>query len=55
MIGPKPLCGSCVYLTKGGKCKAFPKGIPEEIQWDGYDHRKPFKGDNGIRYKKRKL
>ena len=33
------------------KCKAFPKGIPEEIFILGEsDHTEPFKGDNGIQF-----
>jgi len=35
-------------------CKAFPKGIPEEILSGRNKHTKPFKGDNGIHYKERK-
>mgnify|MGYP003314263492 CR=1 FL=1 len=32
-------------------CEAFPKGIPAEITMDGYAHRKPYPGDNGILFK----
>tara|TARA_Y100000310_G_C20505136_1_gene726034 strand:+ start:758 stop:967 length:210 start_codon:yes stop_codon:yes gene_type:complete len=32
------------------KCKAFIEGIPEVIISGEYDHRKPFKGDNGIQF-----
>ena len=32
------------------KCKAFPDGIPEEIMIGKFDHRKKYKGDNGIRF-----
>lgn len=31
-------------------CAAFPGGIPKEISQEGFDHREPFPGDNGIRY-----
>jgi len=56
MIGPEPRCFTCVYYNRAKhNCKAFPKGIPDEIGWDGFDHKKPYKGDNGIRYKKGKL
>ena len=51
----EPLCLTCFYLIHfpielrseefPPNCKAFPKGIPEEI-WNGeFDHRKPY-GDN---------
>jgi hypothetical protein len=32
------------------KCKAFSKGIPEEILTGEHDHTKPFKGDGGITF-----
>ena len=42
-------CIFCKHYTKNIECKAFPKGIPEEIFITGeHDHTKPFKGDNGI-------
>jgi hypothetical protein len=31
-------------------CEAFSDEIPEEIQWNEHDHRKPFKGDNGLMF-----
>jgi hypothetical protein len=31
-------------------CDAFPHGIPEEIIWEGADHRRPYPGDRGIRF-----
>lgn len=31
-------------------CAAFPKGIPYDIWWNQADHRKPAKGDNGVRW-----
>ena len=34
-------------------CKAFPKGIPDEILWSkGISHTTPIDGDNGFRYDK---
>ena len=33
-----------------GKCKAYPKGTPQEIFNGTHDHTKPYKGDNGIRF-----
>ena len=35
-------------------CKAFPEGIPEEILTGEFDHTKPYPGDNGIQFKRRK-
>ena len=32
------------------KCLAFPDGIPQPILRSEADHRKPFDGDNGIRF-----
>lgn len=31
-------------------CKAFQKGIPDKILLGHFDHTRPFKGDNGIRF-----
>ena len=47
------MCYSCEHFDKRNTdvCEAFPKGIPRKIFWDGYDHRKPFEGDNGIQFK----
>jgi len=52
MIGEAPWCMTCKHYHRkefGFKCDAFPKGIPKEIVM-GFDHRKPFEGDNGIRW-----
>lgn len=44
------LCKFCANLSPVGlSCTAFPDRIPDAIL-DGYDHRKPFPGDNGIRF-----
>ena len=44
------MCGECKNLAKEGglTCRAFPEGIPQRILLNDHDHRKPFKGDNGI-------
>ena len=51
-----PQCTKCKHLRRDAKqkgtCDAFPKGIPWEIISNEHDHRKPFKGDKGIRFKR---
>lgn len=52
MMGPEPKCTECSHFIsyKGAICEAFPEGIPDAIYVGGYDHTKPFFGDQGIRY-----
>lgn len=33
-----------------GDLSGIPQGIPDEIYVGGFDHRQPFKGDQGIRF-----
>jgi hypothetical protein len=54
-IGAAPMCIECKHYIEGGdepgfRCEAFPDGIPDEIFEGGFNHRKPYKGDNGIRF-----
>jgi hypothetical protein len=43
------LCLACSrYRPQKGTCKAFPDGIPDDIQVFGRDHRTSVNGDNGI-------
>lgn len=58
---PVPQCHHCRRLdTKKTVnlikyyCEAYPKGVPDEIILNNVDHRKPFKGDNGILFLRRK-
>lgn len=52
----QPLCLDCVHLDlkSVNNCKAFPKGIPHEIWGLGFNHKKPFPGDNGIQFEEKK-
>ena len=46
-------CLKCVHLHKNmTRCEAFLSGIPAKIFTGGFDHTKPFQGDNGIRFEK---
>ncbi len=44
-------CDICEHHRGEGKCNAFPDGIPDDILYLYYDHRKEYPGDNGIRFK----
>lgn len=48
-------CLKCKCLGETTKdfiatCKAFPKGIPDEIFFENVMHDKPYLGDNGIKF-----
>jgi hypothetical protein len=49
-----PQCVYCKhYRGKEGRartCDAFPKGIPDVIFRNDFDHREPYPKDNGIRF-----
>lgn len=42
-------CARLAELTM--TCEAYPKGIPAPILDDTFDHRSPFAGDHGLRFK----
>ena len=57
----QPRFGLCVWCKHAHNdnrtCDAFPDGIPDEIKYSDvdrnlapFDHRKPYPGDNGIRF-----
>ena len=43
-------CAICKHSTTQLRCDAYPKGVPDDILDGGFDHTKPFPGDNGIRF-----
>lgn len=49
-------CDECKHLrakaqrTDPNTCDAFPAGIPDEVLWNRHDHKKPYPGDNGVRF-----
>ena len=54
-----PICYGCKHFEKGRinnvpqipfYCTAYPMGIPDEIMYQGFDHRLPFPEDKGIRF-----
>lgn len=46
------LCVVCEHRFEDGSgCAAFPDELPEDIADFGFDHRNPYPGDQGIRFK----
>ena len=43
-------CFLCAHYQGALTCEAFPERIPQDVLDGTADHRKPFKGDNGIRW-----
>lgn len=43
-------CVRCKHLLSNARCAAFPEGIPADILENRHDHRRPYPGDNGIRF-----
>jgi hypothetical protein len=50
-MGPASICRACRRLSAEGVCEAFPDGIPTRILFQHFDHRLPFPGDRGLRFK----
>jgi hypothetical protein len=56
VTGTIPICVACTRRRSFDEehptvwCEAFPGGIPEEIFTGGFDHRKKFAGDHGVRF-----
>ena len=47
-------CNRCAHVkARGQSCLAYPKGIPQAILTGQHDHRKPYRGDGGVRFEKR--
>lgn len=58
----RSICPDCVHFHGEDSddapdlvtCLAFPAGIPDEILRQGFDHRNPYDGDNGVMFTPRK-
>lgn len=43
-------CAFCQHKQKASTCAAFPKGIPDLILSNQFDHRQPCDGDNNLQF-----
>jgi len=57
VIGAAPICYECAHFRtnreEGLVCKAFPKGIPDAVLFQGSDHKEPLEGDHGIQFEEK--
>jgi hypothetical protein len=57
MVKVQPVCIGCAHFDQSNpeamRCSAFPQGIPMEIATGRLVHRKPYVGDQGLRYQPR--
>lgn len=53
VTGGMPQCHLCKHETGPHYCKAFPDVVPDVITAGIHGHRKPYPGDNGIRFEPR--
>lgn len=44
-------CLECAHYLGAHACTAFPEKIPDAIFTGDHDHREPYPGDGGIRFK----
>jgi len=56
------ICTKCKHFNSGsidfdkniiGTCKAFPNGIPHAIWLGKNNHKKPYRGDNGVQFEEK--
>ena len=45
-------CFRCIHFQGGNKCDAFDE-IPLELALSTFNHREPYPGDKGIRFKEK--
>ena len=50
---PVSMCLVCIHYRKAQRCEAFPTRIPQPILTGGFDHRKRYDRDRGIRFQPR--
>lgn len=48
------LCRKCKHWYGWNTCAAFPNGMPDDIWTGKVKHTRPYPGDNGIRFERKK-